>query len=54
VHPYTFRADEGRLPPYVSTFDELLELFLFGVDVDGVFTDYPDLAVQFLRSRETP
>lgn len=50
VHPYTMRAD--RLPGYVETFDELLELFLFEAGVDGVFTDHPDLAIRFLRERQ--
>jgi len=47
VHPYTFRADV--LPSYVNSFDELLEIFFFKVGVDGVFTDFPDLAVDFLK-----
>ena len=50
VHPYTMRAD--RLPAYVDSFEELLELFLFEAGVDGVFTDHPDLAIRFLRERE--
>lgn len=50
VHPYTFRRD--RLPAYVADFDELLELVLFEVGVDGIFTDFPDLAVGFLQSRQ--
>ena len=50
VHPYTMRAD--RLPAYVDTFEELLELFLFEAGVDGVFTDHPDRAIHFLRERE--
>ncbi len=50
VHPYTMRAD--RLPAYVDSFEELLELFLFEAGVDGVFTDHPDLAIEFLRQRE--
>lgn len=48
VHPYTFRADAGRLPGYAASFTELLDIFLFKVGVDGVFTDFPDLAVRFL------
>jgi len=48
VHPYTFRADTGRLPAYAGSFTELLDIFLFKVGVDGVFTDFPDLAVRFL------
>lgn len=49
VHPYTFRADPGRLPPYAASFAELLEQHYFTAGVDGAFTDFPDLAVQFLR-----
>jgi len=51
VHPYTFRADAGRLPGYAGSFTELLDIFLFRVGVDGVFTDFPDLAIQFLDQR---
>jgi len=47
VHPYTFRQDE--LPQGVSSFDELLEIFLNTVKVDGLFTDFPDLVRAFLR-----
>jgi glycerophosphoryl diester phosphodiesterase len=48
VHPYTFRKDPERLPPWVDSFDALLELFLYRLEVDGVFTDFPDLARQFV------
>lgn len=51
VHPYTFRADEGMIPAYASDFNELLELHYFGAGVDGLFTDFPDKAVQFLQQR---
>lgn len=47
VHPYTFRAD--ALPEYVKTFDELLRIFLVDAKIDGIFTDFPDLAVAFLE-----
>ena len=47
IHPYTFRAD--RLPGYVSTFDELLDVFFNEVGVDGIFTDFPDMAVRYLE-----
>ena len=49
IHPYTFRAD--RLPDYVSTFDELLNVFFNEVGVDGIFTDFPDLVVSFLERK---
>lgn len=48
VHPYTFRRDE--LPPGIDSFDELLELFLGTAGIDGLFTDFPDLAVNYLKT----
>lgn len=47
VHPYTFRAD--ALPKYVASFDELLELAFVELGVDGLFTDFPDKGVAFVR-----
>ena len=38
IHPYTFRSD--RLPPYASSFEELLDLFFVQVGVDGIFTGF--------------
>ncbi len=49
VHPYTFRLDEGRIPGYAKNFDDLLDIFLYQVGVDGLFTDFPDKGVQFLN-----
>jgi glycerophosphoryl diester phosphodiesterase len=51
VHPYTFRREKESLPPYVTTFEELLEFFYFTVGVDGLFTDHCGDAVHFLRNR---
>lgn len=51
IHPYTFRADTGQVPGYARDFDHLLELFLVNADVDGVFTDFPDRAVNFVNSQ---
>lgn len=51
VHPYTFRADEGQVPAYADSFEHMLELFYFTADVDGLFTDFPDRAVDYLRNR---
>jgi glycerophosphoryl diester phosphodiesterase len=51
VHPYTYRADNGAVPAYAGSFDRLLELHYMEADVDGVFTDFPDKAVQFLAGR---
>lgn len=47
VHPFTFRADE--LPSGFATFDELLQAFIDELQVDGVFTDFPDLVLQYVR-----
>ncbi|KMZ43232.1 MULTISPECIES: glycerophosphodiester phosphodiesterase [Bacillales] len=52
VHPYTFRADKGQIPAYAASFEELLDQFYFTAGVDGVFTDFPDRAVDFLRKAE--
>jgi glycerophosphoryl diester phosphodiesterase len=49
VHPFTLRSDS--LPPGVASFDDLLRIILVDLDVDGVFTDHPDKAVDFLRKR---
>lgn len=49
VHPYTVRND--RLPDYVSNIDELFKYLLIDADVDGIFTDFPDKCVNFLRSK---
>nr|PMJ96043.1 hypothetical protein BCU11_16955 [Vibrio cyclitrophicus] len=49
VHPYTFRADPGRIPAYADNFDGMLDVFYNQVKVDGVFTDFPDKAVEFLN-----
>lgn len=47
VHPYTFRAESFATPKYATSFEELLDIFLNQVGVDGVFSDFPDLAVNF-------
>ena len=51
VHPYTFRLDEGHIPVYARSFEHMLELFFINANVDGVFTDFPDKAVNYLKSR---
>lgn len=51
VHPYTFRADD--LPHKYKTLEEELETFFFVYGVDGVFTDFPDIAARLLEQRKT-
>ncbi|NOR28806.1 MAG: glycerophosphodiester phosphodiesterase [Lutibacter sp.] len=46
VHAYTFRADQ--LGPF-KTFEDLLSVALYEANIDGVFTDFPDKAVNFVN-----
>ena len=46
VHAYTFRADD--LGEFAS-FDELLNVGFNTLQLDGIFTDFPDKAVLFLN-----
>jgi glycerophosphoryl diester phosphodiesterase len=48
VHPYIFNKDQ--LPKGIKSFNELLNVFYFQLGVDGVFTDFPDLVIQFLKN----
>jgi glycerophosphoryl diester phosphodiesterase len=47
VHPYTLRRDD--LPDGITSFSELLDIFFGQARVDGIFTDFPDLARQHLQ-----
>ena len=47
VHPYTFRRDD--LPAGIASFEQLLELFITRIEVDGLFTDFPDLALRYIE-----
>ncbi len=46
VHAYTFRKDEH---PNFENFEALLQFGLYDLELDGVFTDFPDLVVSFLQ-----
>lgn len=48
-HPYTVRKD--KLPHYVTSVDELYDALYFKAGVDGLFTDFTDLAVNFLKKK---
>jgi glycerophosphoryl diester phosphodiesterase len=52
VHPYTLRRDE--LPAGIASFTELLDIFIGLAGIDGLFTDFPDLVVDYLRGRTVP
>jgi len=47
VHPYTFRSDE--LAPGFDTLEEMVRWFVDELGIDGLFTDFPDIAVRALR-----
>ncbi len=44
LHPYTFKRD--GLPEYAQSLEQLLTVFFSDIGVDGVFCDYPDVAVR--------
>ncbi len=48
VHPYTFRADQ--LAPGFDSLEEMILWFVDELAIDGVFTDFPDVAAKALRS----
>lgn len=50
VHPFTFRREPDQIPAYATDFEDLLDIFFNRVGVDGVFTDFPDLAVRFVEA----
>lgn len=49
VHPYTLRAD--LIPDYAKDMTDLLDIMYRQAGVDGVFSDFPDLAVNYLKSQ---
>lgn len=50
VHPYTLRKD--RLPKYVNSLDQLHNIIFNIANSDGVFTDFPDLTVNYLANTQ--
>ena len=52
VHTYTLRAD--ALPAFAADVDVMHDWLANVAKVDGVFTDFPDLMVAFLRGARTP
>ncbi|MEI9696452.1 glycerophosphodiester phosphodiesterase [Moellerella wisconsensis] len=50
VHPYTIRVD--KLPKYAKDGNQLYEIIYNTANVDGAFTDFPDLGVEFLKQQK--
>ena len=48
VHPYTFRADS--LPAQYDSLEEEMQGFYFTYNIDGLFTDFVDVAVGVLSA----
>ena len=48
MHPYTFRIDS--LPVYSKTYGNLLKIFIDTLNVDGLFTDFSDLTLQYINN----
>ncbi|MCO1333229.1 glycerophosphodiester phosphodiesterase [Microbulbifer sp. OS29] len=48
VHPYTFRADTGKVPEEFASFEDFLHFAVYRLRIDALFTDHPDRAVNYL------
>lgn len=48
VHPYTVRKD--ALPAYVDNVDQMYDVLLNQTGATGLFTDFPDLGVNFVKN----
>lgn len=48
IHAYTFRID--RLPDYARSYNELLKIFIDDLKINGLFTDFPDLTINYIRN----
>jgi len=51
VHPYTLRMDD--LPKGISTPEELMRLLFEEAKVDALFTDFPDVTVNWLKKKKS-
>lgn len=47
VHPYTFRIDQ--LPSFAGSADAALHGIFVAAEVDGLFTDFPDVCLRWLQ-----
>ena len=50
VHPYTLRADD--LPKFADSMDDALEVLFTEAQIDGLFSDFPDMVVKWLSKQE--
>ncbi len=55
VHPFTFRKEKDEMPVYADgSFETFMDIFYNKIGVDGLFTDFPDIAAAFLKKKENP
>lgn len=52
VHPFISRREASQMPPLAKNYEDFLGIFFDDVGVDGIFTDFPDVAVNYLESRQ--
>ena len=52
VHPYTFRNEADKIPKYAQDYNDLVNIFLYKINVDGIFTDFPDMAIELVNKHE--
>jgi len=50
LHPYTVRKD--ALPEFFTDVNQMYDALLNKAGATGVFTDFPDLGVQFLENQK--
>ncbi len=51
AHVYTLRNNPAEFPKNITTFHGLIDLYLFTIGVDGIFTDHCGEAVDYLKTR---
>lgn len=51
VHPYPYTIRIDKLPNYVKNGEQLFDIIYNKANVDGAFTDFPDLGVKFLQKQ---
>lgn len=51
MYAYTFRSD--ALPPFADSSDAALRFLFAEARIDGVFSDFPDVCLAWLRAQKT-
>jgi glycerophosphoryl diester phosphodiesterase len=51
IHVYTFRADKNKLPNYVESYEQWVQLYQKDIVIEGYFTDFPDKTIAVLKQK---